>query len=151
MTIGGSQGVPRVPQGSRFARIGPDAPRSIDGYCRALVGRIGCEKGEQRAGRHGAMQPPNESTEWEAQPLERPERNESIARKSRLLGRLGPKREVELVGTFENHLADAIRAGSSTERQQHIDKAYEAYEAALDGVLYELLNGRCADKDSSGS
>jgi hypothetical protein len=97
------------------------------------------------------MLQPNDSTEWEAQTLERPERNERIARKSRLLERLDPKCEVELEGTFENHVADAIRAGSPTERQQHLDKAYEAYEAALDGMLYELLNGRCAEEDSNGS
>jgi hypothetical protein len=54
------------------------------------------------------------------------------------LERLDPKREVELEGTFTNHLADAIRASDPTERQQAVDKATEAYEDALDEVLYEI-------------
>jgi hypothetical protein len=65
------------------------------------------------------------------------------------LERLDPKREVELEGTFTNHLADAIRPSGPTERQQAVDKATEAYEAALDEVLYELLDKRFAAQDSS--
>jgi hypothetical protein len=64
-------------------------------------------------------------------------RNESIDRKTQLLEHLDPEREVELEGTFTNHVVDAIRASSPTERQQAIDKATEAYEDALDSVLYE--------------
>jgi hypothetical protein len=97
------------------------------------------------------MLPPNESTGGETRLLERSEREDRIARKSRMLAQLDPKREVELESTFENHVADAIRADSPTERQQQIDKAYEAYEAALDDVLYKLLDGRLADEDSSMS
>src|SRR5829696_4447373 len=43
----------------------------------------------------------------------------------------------ELDGTFMAHLAAAIRASSPSERQQALDKATEAYENALDDVLYE--------------
>jgi hypothetical protein len=63
--------------------------------------------------------------------------NERIDRKSQLLKHLDPEREVDLEGTFTNHVVDAIRASSLTERQQAIDKATEAYEDALDNVLYE--------------
>jgi hypothetical protein len=69
--------------------------------------------------------------------LERLDRNERIDRKSQHLQRLDPKREVELEGTFINHLVDGIRASGPTERQQAVDKATEAYEDALDEVLYE--------------
>jgi hypothetical protein len=64
-------------------------------------------------------------------------RNERIDRKTQLLEQFDPEREVELEGTFTNHVVDAIRASSPTERQQAIDKATEAYEDALDSVLYE--------------
>jgi hypothetical protein len=66
--------------------------------------------------------------------------SEGIERKSRLFAQLDPKHEVELDGTFIDHLAAAIRASSPNERQQALDKATEAYENALDDVLYE--NGR---------
>jgi hypothetical protein len=36
--------------------------------------------------------------------------------------------ELELNGTFTNHLADAIQSSSRSERQQALDKAIEAYE-----------------------
>jgi hypothetical protein len=79
----------------------------------------------------------------------RDESNERIERKARALEQLDPKQEVELEGTFTNHLADAIRASGPTELQQEIDKATEAYEAALDEVLYEILDKHFADEDSS--
>ena len=66
--------------------------------------------------------------------------NERIERKSQLLERLDPVREVELEGTFTNYVADAIRASSPRELQQQIDNATEAYEDALDGVLNEILD-----------
>jgi hypothetical protein len=69
--------------------------------------------------------------------LERLDRNERIDCKTQHLQRLEPKHEVELEGTFINHLVDAIRTSSPKERQQAIDKATEAYEDALDSVLYE--------------
>ena len=52
----------------------------------------------------------------------------------------------ELDGTFMAHLAAAIRASSPSERQQALDKATEAYENALDDVLYE--NGRSSGPTS---
>jgi hypothetical protein len=61
--------------------------------------------------------------------------SERIERKNRLLDQFDPKHEVELDGTFTNHLADAIRASSPSQRQQALDKAIEAYENALDDVL----------------
>ena len=61
--------------------------------------------------------------------------SERIERKYRLLELLDPEHEVELDGTFLNHLAAAIRASSPNERQQALDKAIEAYENALDDVL----------------
>jgi hypothetical protein len=64
--------------------------------------------------------------------------NERIQRKDRLLAPLDPKHEVELDGTFMNHLVAAIRASSPSERQQALDKAIEAYENARDGVLFEI-------------
>ncbi len=64
-------------------------------------------------------------------------RNERIDRKTQLLEQFDPEREVELEGTFTNHVADAIRASSPSELQQEIDNATEAYEDALDSVLYE--------------
>ena len=76
-------------------------------------------------------------------------RNERIERKARGLEDLDPKQEVELEGTFTNHLADAIRASSPTELQQQIDKATEAYEYALDEALYEILDKHFAAEESS--
>jgi hypothetical protein len=61
--------------------------------------------------------------------------NERIERKTRLLAKLDPEHEIELDGTFIDHLADAIRASSPSERQQVLNKALEAYENALDDVL----------------
>jgi hypothetical protein len=87
----------------------------------------------------------DESTESNAQPLKRLERNKRIDRKSRLLEQLDPKRKVELEGTFTNHVADAIHASGPTERQQALDKAAEAYEAVLDKALYEVLGERFAE------
>ena len=52
-------------------------------------------------------------------------------------------------GTFSNHVADALRASSPRELKQEIDKATEAYEDALDGVLYEILDKHFAAEDSS--
>jgi hypothetical protein len=75
--------------------------------------------------------------------------NGRIERKYRFLEQLDPKREVELEGTFTNHLWDAIRAGDPTERQQAVDKATEAYEDALDEVLYKMLDKRFAAEASS--
>ena len=91
----------------------------------------------------------NERIERKTQLRERLDRNERIERKSQLLEWLDPEREIELEGTFTNHLADAIRPSGPTERQQAVDKATEAYEAALDEVLYELLDKRFAAQDSS--
>jgi hypothetical protein len=61
--------------------------------------------------------------------------DESIERKYRLVEQLDPKHELELDSTFMDHLVDAIRASSPSERQQSLDKALEAYENALDDVL----------------
>jgi hypothetical protein len=91
----------------------------------------------------------DECTGCNARLPERLDRNARIDRKSRLLERLGLGREVELEDAFTSHVADAIRASSPTERQQAIDKATEAYEAALDEALYELLDERFAEEDSS--
>lgn len=76
------------------------------------------------------------------------DRIERIDRKTRFLEELDPERGAELEGTFTNHVADAIRISSPTERQQEIDNATEAYEDALDGVLHEILNEHLADEDS---
>jgi hypothetical protein len=78
-----------------------------------------------------------------------PFRNERIELKARALAQLDPEHEVELEGTFTNHVADAIRASSPRELQQEIDKATEAYEDALDGALYEILDEHFAAEDSS--
>jgi hypothetical protein len=78
-----------------------------------------------------------------------PSRNERIELKARALEQLDPKQEVELEGTFTNHVADAIRASSPRELQQEIDNATEAYEDALDGVLHEILDKKFAAEDSS--
>jgi predicted Zn-dependent peptidase len=64
--------------------------------------------------------------------------SERIERNNRLSAQLYPKHEVELDGTFIDHLVTAIRASSPSERQQALDKAIEASENARDGVLYEL-------------
>ena len=97
------------------------------------------------------MLPRDESKECNARALQRLERNEKIDRKSRQLRRLDPKREVELEGVFTNHLADAIRASDPIEREQAVDKALEAYEAALDEVLYEMLDKHFAAEASGAS
>jgi len=76
-----------------------------------------------------------------------------MERKEQLLELLDPEHEVELDATFLNHLAAAIRASSPSEHQQALDKATEAYENALDDVLYE--NGeillRIAEHDARRS
>jgi hypothetical protein len=76
-------------------------------------------------------------------------RNERIERKARALEQLDPNQEVQLEGTFTNHVADAIRASSPTELQQEIDNATEAYEDALDDALYEILDKRFAAETST--
>ena len=81
----------------------------------------------------GSRQPRPRTRELSAMPY----RNEKLERKDRLLAQLDPEHEVELEGTFINHLAAAIRASSTSECQQALDKATEAYENALDDVLYE--------------
>jgi hypothetical protein len=78
-------------------------------------------------------------------------RNERVDRKAQLLERLDPEGQVELEGTFTNHLADAILASSPRERQQEIDNATEAYEDSLDGALNELLDKHFAEEDSSAA
>jgi hypothetical protein len=75
--------------------------------------------------------------------------NERIERKYRLLEQLGPEHAAELDGTFTNHLSAAIRASSASERQQALDKAIEAGENALDGVLHKILDKHFAEDDSS--
>jgi hypothetical protein len=70
--------------------------------------------------------------------------SEIIERKNRLFAQLDLMLGVELDGTCIAHLTAAIRAHSPNERQQALDKVTEAYESALDEVLYE--NGRsCSD------
>ena len=91
----------------------------------------------------------NERIEGKTQLHERLDRNERIDRKTQLLEQLDPEREVELAGTFTNHVADAIRASSPRERQLEIDKAIEVYEDALNRALYELLDKHFANEDSS--
>ena len=91
----------------------------------------------------------NERIERKSKLLERLDRNERIDRKTQVLERLHPKREVELEGTFTNHVADAIHASGPTERQQALDKATKAYEDALDDALYEVLGERFAEEGSS--
>jgi hypothetical protein len=75
--------------------------------------------------------------------------NGRIERKYRRLEQLDPEHAAELDRTFTNHLAAAIRASSASERQQALDKAIEACERALDGVLCELLDKHFAEEDSS--
>jgi hypothetical protein len=86
----------------------------------------------------------NERIERKTQLLERLDRNERIDRKTQLLEQFDPEREVELEGTFTNHVADAICESSPSELQQEIDNATEAYEEALDGVLNEILDEHLA-------
>ena len=50
-----------------------------------------------------------------------------------------PEHEVELNGTFENHLADATKSSSLTERQQALDKAIEAYESAPNNAFLGMF------------
>jgi hypothetical protein len=76
-------------------------------------------------------------------------RNQRIKRKVKALKRLDPERKVELEDAFTNHLADAIRASNPLERQQEIDKAIEAFEDALDGALYGILDKHFTEEDSS--
>jgi hypothetical protein len=97
------------------------------------------------------MLPHDESKECNARPLQRRERSERIDRKSQQLRQLDPKREVALEGTFTNHLADAIRSSAPIEREQAVNKALEAYEAALDEVLYEMLDKHFAAEASGAS
>ena len=64
--------------------------------------------------------------------------NERIERKyQRFLEQYDPRHASKLDGTFMNHLTAAIRASSPNERQQALDKAIEAYENAVDNVLYD--------------
>jgi hypothetical protein len=76
-------------------------------------------------------------------------RYERIDRKAEFLEHLDSKHGVELVGTFTNHLADAIRTSSPRERDQQIAEATKAYEDALDEALYELLDKHFTEEDSS--
>ena len=65
--------------------------------------------------------------------------NERIERKyQRFLEQYDPSHAAKLDATFMNHLAAAIRASSPNERQQALDKAIEAYENAVEDVLYEI-------------
>ena len=48
----------------------------------------------------------------------------------RFLEQLDAEHEVELDGAFTNHLAAAIRASSTSESQQALDKAIEAFVRA---------------------
>ena len=79
-----------------------------------------------------------------------PFRYHTMERKEQLLELLDPDHEVELDTTFLKHLAAAIRASSPSERQQALDKATEAYENALDDVLYENggILGRNVEHDA---
>jgi hypothetical protein len=65
--------------------------------------------------------------------------NERIEGKYQLLEEIDPTHELRLENTFTNHLGNAIRASSPTERWQELDKAIEAYENALDNVLHKVL------------
>jgi hypothetical protein len=137
-----------VPQGSRLGGLGPThLVASMVAFALWGVGsdvRKRATRGEARRDataqrKHGG----------ETRLLERSEREDRIERKTRLLEELDSKREVELEGTFTKHVADAIRASSPIERQQEIDNATEAYEDALDQVLYKILDKHFADEDSS--
>jgi hypothetical protein len=48
-----------------------------------------------------------------------------------------PELDFVLEGSFMDNLAAAMRTSSPSERQQALDRAMEAYEKALDDVLYE--------------
>ena len=72
---------------------------------------------------------------------------ERIVRKTKLLKRLDPKRELKLEDAFTNHVADAICASSPRECQQEIDKAIEIYEDALNRALYETLDEHFTNED----
>jgi hypothetical protein len=74
-------------------------------------------------------------------------RSARIKRKVQLLEQLDSKHEIELERTFEEHLADAIRAGDPKEYRQKIAEATEVYEGALDSALYEILDNRFAEED----
>ena len=64
--------------------------------------------------------------------------NESIECKyHRFLEHYDLRQAAKLDATFMNHLTTAIRASSPNERQQALDKAIEAYENAVDDLLYE--------------
>ena len=76
-------------------------------------------------------------------------RMERIECKLQMLQHLDPNHEVMLEGTFVAHLAATIRAEDSKERRQQLGEALEAYEGALDGALYEILDNRFAEEDSS--
>jgi hypothetical protein len=68
-----------------------------------------------------------------------PSASESIERKyHQFLEHCDPRHAAKLDDTFMNHLTSAIRASSPHERQQALDKAIEAYENAVDDVLYEI-------------
>jgi hypothetical protein len=75
--------------------------------------------------------------------------NERIERKYRLLEQLDSEHAAELDDTFVNHLSAAIQASSASERQHALDKAIEACENALDGVLHKILDKHFAEDDSS--
>jgi hypothetical protein len=64
--------------------------------------------------------------------------NERIERKVRILEQVDAEHAAKLDATFTNHLAAAIQSSSQGERQQALDKAIEAYENALDDVLYGI-------------
>jgi hypothetical protein len=65
--------------------------------------------------------------------------NERIERKyHQSLAQYDPRHAAKLDDTFMNHLAAAIRASSSNERQQALDKAIAAYDNAVDDVLYDI-------------
>jgi hypothetical protein len=76
-------------------------------------------------------------------------RMERIECKLQVLEHLDPNHEVMLEGAFVAHLADAIRAEDSKERRQQLGEALEAYEGALDGAIYEILDNRFAEEDST--
>jgi hypothetical protein len=82
-----------------------------------------------------------------------PFRYHRLERNEKLLELLDPEHVVELDTTFLRHLAAAIRASSPSERQQALDKATQAYENALDDVLYEDggILGRIAEHDARRS
>jgi len=63
--------------------------------------------------------------------------NQRLERKYRLLAHHDPELDLVLEGSFMDNLVAAIRTSSPSERQQALDKAIEAYEKALDKVLYE--------------